>query len=120
MTASQKSECLTRLDAYRVPSTEAAILDHSQGEKPTVVAGKIGKLGFVVTEDTRDGTIEASVSCDNGERATLANVHALCRKMQVTPPTRCTRLRGGGLYWIVRPGAWFDSAQIVEKSNQTG
>lgn len=104
MTASTKSECLSRLDAYRVESVEAKVRALWQKQDVTLIAGYVGAISFVVTENQSDGQIEASVSTENG-LATIGHVRALCKKMGIDMPNQVQRIRGGGLLWIARHGA---------------
>jgi hypothetical protein len=104
MTATSMSPCLANLAPHRIEDVERRALSAMGNPAVTIVAGKIGALGFVATEDPSDGQIEISVSVSSG-RATPAHVAALCRKMQIDPPQDTFRIRGGGLMWVHRMGA---------------
>lgn len=90
-----------RVQCWRRPDLEAEIL--KCGASPdAVAAGGIGGMGFIITADS-DGHIEASVSSRNG-RATAAHVRALCEHLNITPPPKATRIKGGGLMWVIVQG----------------
>lgn len=76
------------------------------GDKPdTMLAGRLGQIGFVVTLDG-SGDCEASISLPN-ERPTMRHVRAFFRQwnrpIPMEPPMPI--LGGKGLHWVISRGA---------------
>ena len=97
------SDYLVRLQGYRSEAVETLTRPYLSKPNVTLVCGYLGATSFCVTEDFEDGQIEASVS-RSGELATLGHVRALCKKMGAPMPDEVSRIRTGGLIWIVRQG----------------